>query len=151
MSAWIESPEFYLWIKAFHVIAVIAWMAGMLYLPRLFVYHCEALPGSPDSERFKRMERRLLRVIVNPAMIAVWILGLTLSFLPATDAWHQNWFHLKFALVVAMSGIHGLNARWVRTFASDANAHSARFYRIWNEVPAALLVFIVILAVVKPF
>ncbi|HWE06665.1 MAG TPA: protoporphyrinogen oxidase HemJ [Rhizomicrobium sp.] len=151
MTAAIESTEFYLWIKALHVIAVIAWMAGMLYLPRLFVYHCETLPGSPDSERFKRMERRLLRAIVNPAMIAVWILGLTLSFLPATDAWRQNWFHLKFALVVVMSGVHGLNARWVRAFASDQNAHSARFYRIWNEVPAALLVFIVILAVVKPF
>ncbi|MGH6888263.1 MAG: protoporphyrinogen oxidase HemJ [Rhizomicrobium sp.] len=146
-----ESATFYLWVKAFHIIAVIAWMAGMLYLPRLFVYHCETVPGTPESERFKRMERRLLRAIINPAMIAVWVLGLTLSFLPITNAWHQGWFHAKFALVLVMSGIHGLYARWVRKFAADANSHPARFYRIWNEVPAVLLVVIVILAVVKPF
>ncbi|HEY2444748.1 MAG TPA: protoporphyrinogen oxidase HemJ [Rhizomicrobium sp.] len=151
MRALFESTEFYLWVKALHVIAIIAWMSGMLYLPRLFVYHCETRPGSVDSERFKRMERRLLRAIINPAMIAVWILGLTLSFLPATDAWHQNWFHIKFALVIAMSGVHGLYARWTKAFAADANAHSARFYRVWNEVPTALLVLIVVLAVVKPF
>jgi len=119
-------------------------------LPRLFVYHCEALPGSAESERFKRMERRLLRAIVNPAMIAVWVLGLTLSFLPITEAWHQHWFQAKFVLVLLMSGVHGLYARWVRLFASDANAHTARFYRIWNEVPTVLMVAIVILAVVKP-
>jgi putative membrane protein len=146
-----QSGVFYLWIKAFHIIAVIAWMAGMLYLPRLFVYHCETAPGSADSERFKVMERRLLRMIINPAMIAVWILGLTLSFLPATDAWHQGWFHLKFALVIAMSGVHGLFASWVKLFAKDANTRPARFYRMWNEVPTALMIAIVILAVVKPF
>ena len=150
MSSTLASTGFYLWVKAFHIIAVIAWMAGMLYLPRLFVYHCEALPGSAESERFKRMERRLLRAIVNPAMIAVWVLGLTLSFLPITDAWHQHWFQAKFVLVLLMSGVHGLYARWVRLFASDANAHTARFYRIWNEVPTVLMVAIVILAVVKP-
>jgi putative membrane protein len=150
MAIW-QSTAFYLWVKAFHIIAVIAWMAGMLYLPRLFVYHCETLPGSPDSERFKRMERRLLRAIINPAMIAVWVLGLTLSFLPITDAWHQGWFHAKFALVLVMSGVHGLFARWVRAFQADANRHSARFFRIWNEVPTVLLVAIVILAIVKPF
>jgi putative membrane protein len=151
MNAFVESTGFYLWTKAFHIVAVIAWMAGMLYLPRLFVYHCETAPGSPGSERFKRMERKLLRVIINPAMIAVWILGLTLSFLPITDAWHQHWFHVKFALVLAMSALHGLYARWVRQFARDANVHTAGFYRIWNEVPAALLAAIVVLAVVKPF
>ena len=150
MSAVFQSEELYRWVKALHMIAVIAWMSGMLYLPRLFVYHCETPSGSADSDRFKRMERRLLRAIVDPAMIAVWILGLTLSFLPATDAWHQHWFQLKFVLVLAMSGVHGLYARWVRAFASDANVHSARFYRVWNEVPTVLLVFIVILAVVKP-
>lgn len=150
MAIW-QSAAFYLWIKAFHIVAVIAWMAGMLYLPRLFVYHCETAPGTPDSERFKRMERRLLRAIINPAMIAVWVLGLTLSFLPITDAWHQGWFHAKFALVLIMSGVHGLFARWTRKFAADANCHSVRFYRIWNEVPTVLLVAIVILAVVKPF
>ncbi len=150
MNIW-ESTDFYLWIKAFHIIAVIAWMAGMLYLPRLFVYHCETVPGSADSERFKRMERRLLRMIISPAMIVVWVLGLTLSFLPVTGAWHQHWFHAKFALVLGMSGVHGLYARWVRQFAADANSHTARFYRAWNEVPTVLMVAIVILAVVKPF
>ncbi len=146
-----QSNAFYLWVKAFHIIAVIAWMAGMLYLPRLFVYHCETKPGSEASERFKVMERRLLRMIINPAMIAVWVLGLTLSFLPATDAWHQGWFHVKFALVIVMSGVHGLFARWVRQIANDANARPQRFYRLWNEVPTLLLIGIVILAVVKPF
>jgi putative membrane protein len=145
----LHSQSFYLWIKALHIIAVIAWMAGMLYLPRLFVYHCETVPGTPESERFKVMERKLLRAIVNPAMIAVWILGLTLSFV--TGAWHEGWFHIKFALVIVMSGIHGFDATLVRTFARDANTRSARFYRIWNEVPALLMVAIVILAVVKPF
>jgi putative membrane protein len=151
MNSIIDSAEFYLWVKAFHIVAVIAWMAGMLYLPRLFVYHCQTTPGSPESERFKVMERRLLRAIVNPAMIAVWVLGLTLSVLPATDAWHQAWFHAKFALVVIMSGVHGLFARWVRVFGQDANAHSATFYRFWNEVPTVLMIAIVVLVVVKPF
>ncbi|HEX3430141.1 MAG TPA: protoporphyrinogen oxidase HemJ [Rhizomicrobium sp.] len=151
MSAFVESPGFYLWIKALHIIAVIAWMAGMLYLPRLFVYHCETVPGSAESERFKRMERRLLRAIINPAMIAVWVLGLTLSFLPITDAWHQHWFHVKFALVLVMSALHGLYARWTKLFGRDANTHTARFYRVWNEAPAVLLIVIVVLAVVKPF
>ncbi len=151
MNSIIDSAAFYVWVKAFHIVAVIAWMAGMLYLPRLFVYHCETAPGSPESERFKLMERRLLRAIVNPAMVAVWVLGLTLSVLPATDAWHQGWFHGKLALVVIMSGVHGLYARWVRVFGKDANTHSARFYRIWNEVPTVLMVAIVTLVVVKPF
>ena len=151
MNGVIESYGFYLWVKAFHILAVIAWMAGMLYLPRLFVYHCDTAPGSAESERFKRMEQRLLRVIINPAMIAVWILGLTLSFLPATDAWHQGWFHVKFALALMMSALHGLYARWTRFFGRDANTHTARFYRMWNEVPAVLLIAIVVLAVVKPF
>jgi len=148
MNGFFDSVGFYLWVKAFHIVAVIAWMAGMLYLPRLFVYHCETTPGSAESERFKRMERRLLRIIVNPAMIAAWIFGLTLSFLPITDAWHQHWFHVKLALVLAMSGLHGLYARWTRFFGQDANTHTARFYRMWNEVPAVLLIAIVLLAVV---
>jgi putative membrane protein len=151
MSAVLKSADFYLWVKAFHVIAVISWMAGMLYLPRLFVYHCETVAGSPESERFKTMERRLLRVIINPAMIAVWILGLTLSFLPATQAWHQGWFHAKFGLVIIMSGVHGYLASQVKVFARDANTRPASFYRILNEVPTALMMAIVILAVVKPF
>ena len=138
-----------LWIKAAHVIAVITWMAGMLYLPRLFVYHCEAPPGSEGSERFKVMERRLLKGIINPSMIAVWILGLTLAWI--SQAYLQTWFQIKFVLVLALSGIHGfLVARW-RDFANDRNTRSARFYRIINEVPAVLMVLIVILSVVKPF
>ena len=141
----------YLWIKAFHVISVIAWMAGMFYLPRLFVYHCETTPGSAESERFKVMERKLLRIIINPAMVASWVFGLTLSLLPVTDAWHQPWFHAKFALVLSMSAVHGLYARWVKQFARDANTRPARFYRVWNEVPTFLMMAIVILAVVKPF
>ncbi len=141
--------DYSLWIKAGHVIAVIAWMAGMLYLPRLFVYHCETLPGSEGSERFKVMERRLLKAIINPAMAAVWVLGLMLVWV--TDAHMQLWFQIKFALVLALSGFHGfLVGRW-RDFALDRNRRSARFYRIINEVPAVLMVLIVILAVVKPF
>lgn len=139
----------YVWIKAFHVIAVIAWMAGMLYLPRLFVYHCEAPKGSAESERFKRMEKRLLRVIINPAMATVWVLGLWLAY--RSGAYGQGWLQLKFLLVVVMSGLHGLFARWVKDFGRDANAHSQRFYRTVNEVPTLLMVAIVILAVVKPF
>ena len=139
----------YAWVKAFHVIAVIAWMAGMLYLPRLFVYHCETPKGSAESERFKRMENRLLRVIINPAMAAVWVLGLWLAYL--SGAYAQGWLQLKFLLVVVMSGLHGLFARWVKDFGRDANTHSQRFYRIVNEVPTLLMVAIVILAVVKPF
>jgi putative membrane protein len=141
----------YPWIKAFHVIAVIAWMAGMLYLPRLYVYHCEVAPGSQEAERFKIMERRLLRIIVNPAMIAVWVLGVTLAFAPASGGWHQGWLETKFLLVVGLSAVHGFFAKWRKDFARDQNRHSQRFYRLWNEVPAILMVVIVILAVVKPF
>jgi putative membrane protein len=137
-----------LWIKALHIIAVIAWMAGMLYLPRLFVYHCDAPAGSPQSEMLKVMERKLLRVIVNPSMIAVWVLGLTLAY--TTGAYAQGWLQLKFALVLAMSGLHGLFAATVKRFARDANTRPQRFYRIINEVPMVLIIAIVILAVVKP-
>jgi protoporphyrinogen IX oxidase len=139
----------YPWLKAFHVIAVIAWMAGMLYLPRLFVYHCAAEKGSVQSETFKVMERRLLRAIINPAMFATWVLGLWLAW---SGHWFESgWLQAKVALVLAMSGLHGLFARWVKAFAADANPHSQRFYRIINEVPTILLIVIVILVVVKPF
>jgi protoporphyrinogen IX oxidase len=138
-----------LWIKALHIIAVIAWMAGMLYLPRLFVYHCDAPAGSPQSEMLKVMERKLLKVIVNPSMIAVWVLGLTLAY--ATGAYAQGWLQLKFALVVAMSGLHGFFAATVKRFDRDANMRPQRFYRIINEVPMVLIIAIVILVVVKPF
>lgn len=139
----------YPWLKALHVIAVIAWMAGMLYLPRLFVYHCDAPPGSPQSETFKVMERRLLKAIINPAMIVVWILGLTLAW---SGGWYTSgWLQLKFVLVLVMSGVHGLLVRWVRDFAHDRNRRSQKFYRMVNEVPTVLMIGIVILAVVKPF
>ena len=144
----------YGWIKAFHIIAVIAWMAGMLYLPRLFVYHCAAEKGSAQSETFKIMERRLLRAIINPAMIATWLLGLWL-------AWHgpdsrygwfaSGWLLAKLVLVLALSALQGFFARWVKDFADDRNRHSEKFYRIINEVPTVVMIGIVILAVVKPF
>jgi putative membrane protein len=137
------------WILAFHIIAVIAWMAGMLYLPRLFVYHTETVPGAPDSERFKVMERKLLKGIMNPAMIAVWILGPLLAWL--TAAYLDPWLQIKFVLVLALSGLHGFYARCVKDFAADRNQRSPRFYRIINEAPALLMIAIVILAVVKPF
>ena len=144
----------YAWIKAFHVIAVISWMAGMLYLPRLFVYHCAAAPGSVQSETFKVMERRLLRAIINPAMIASWVLGLWLAW-EGPDSrygWFASgWFDAKLVLVLALSGVHGMLARWMKAFAVDQNRHSARFYRIINEVPTLLMIGIVILVVVKPF
>jgi putative membrane protein len=139
----------YEWVKAFHIIAVIAWMAGMLYLPRLFVYHCLAEPGSTQSETFKVMERRLLKAIINPAMIASWALGLWLAWY---GGWYRTgWFQTKVALVLVLSGLHGLFVRWVRDFGQDRNQHSQRFYRIINELPTLLLIAIVILAVVKPF
>ena len=139
----------YLWLKALHVIAVIAWMASLLYLPRLMVYHCEAEPGSKQSETFKIMEWRLLRFIANPAMIATWIFGLALVF--EGEHYRESWMQAKFALVIVLSALHGLNVRWLRDFAADRNRRPARFYRIMNEVPALLMVAIVILVVVKPF
>ena len=151
MSGFFLSTEFYLWVKALHIIAVIAFMAGMLYLPRLFVYHCETAPGSAESERFKVMEGKLLRAIINPSLIAVWVLGLTLSFLPMTDAWSQGWFHAKFALVFLLSGVHGFYSASVKKFAKDANTKPQRFWRMMNEVPALFMIVIVILVVVKPF
>jgi protoporphyrinogen IX oxidase len=139
----------YLWLKAGHVVSLIAWMAGMLYLPRLFVYHCGAEVGSVQSETFKVMERRLLKAIINPAMVATWAFGLSLAWM--SGAYAQGWLQAKFVLVLAMSGVHGWLARLTKDFAADRNARPARFYRIVNEVPTLLLIGIVILAVVKPF
>ena len=141
----------YDWLKALHVIAVIAWMAGMLYLPRLFVYHCDAEPGSVQSETFKVMERRLLRAIINPAMIAAFALGLLMLATPGAVDWGQGWVWVKAVLVIAMTALHGLLARWRGHFASDANRHTARFYRMVNEVPTALMIGIVIMVIVRPF
>jgi protoporphyrinogen IX oxidase len=139
----------YLWIKAFHVIAIIAWMAGMLYLPRLFVYHSEVAPGSPQSETFKIMERRLLKAIINPAMIAAWVLGLWLAWSGGLFA--QGWLHAKLLAVLALSALHGYYAGAVRAFAEDRNTRSARHWRIMNEVPTVLMIAIVVLVIVKPF
>lgn len=139
----------YLWVLALHVIAVMAWMAGMLYLPRLYVYHCGAEVGSVQSETFKVMERRLLRAIINPAMIASWVLGLLLA--AHMDAWDEGWFHGKLALLIALQLVHAAYARWRRHFTADQNRHSEKFYRVLNEVPTVLMIGIVILVIVKPF
>jgi putative membrane protein len=145
------TPIFLAYMKAFHIIAVIAWMAGVLYLPRLFVYHTASAPGSAQSETFKIMERRLLRAIITPAMIASWIFGLILAFSPLIDWSRDGWLHAKLVLVIVLSGFTGMLARWTRDFAADRNTHSERFYRIANEVPTLLMIVIVILAVVRPF
>jgi putative membrane protein len=139
----------YLWIKAFHVIAIIAWMAGMLYLPRLFVYHSETQKGSIQSDTFKIMERRLLKAIINPAMIVAWVLGLILVW---QGGWYASgWLHAKVLLVLILSGFHGFLSRLVKDFAADRNTRPARFYRMINEVPTVLMIGIVILVIVKPF
>ena len=138
-----------LWLKALHVIAVISWMAGLLYLPRLFVYHCRAEAGSAQSETFKVMERRLLRLIMNPAMIVVWITGPLLAW--GQGMLHDRWLAAKFVLVVLLTGYHHALGLWRKAFAADANDHDERFYRLANEIPTLLMIGIVILVVVKPF
>lgn len=143
--------EYYQWFKALHVISVIAWMAGMLYLPRLYVYHADAEPGSDKSETFKIMERRLLRAITNPAMIASFIFGGLMLATPGAIDWSMGWIWVKLAMIVLMSGIHGLLARWRRDFAADRNTRPAKFYRLWNEAPTIPLIVIVIMVIVKPF
>jgi len=139
----------YLWLKALHIIAAISWMAGLLYLPRLFVYHAAAAPGSELAETFKTMERRLLKFIMVPAMTVTWVIGLVLVL---QGQWFgAGWFQAKFVLVVAMTIMHGLFAHWVNEFRFDRNTHSQNFYRIINEIPTILMIVIVILATVKPF
>lgn len=137
-----------IWIKALHVIAVISWMAGLLYLPRLFVYHAATPTGTPQSETFKTMERRLLKAIMNPAMIAVWITGPILAY--GFDEFRAPWLHAKLALVLMLSAFHGYLARLAKIFAADVNRRTATYYRVLNEVPTVLMVLIVILVVVKP-
>ena len=140
----------YPWLMTFHILAVIAWMAGMLYLPRLYVYHAGSEKGSDKSETFKVMERRLLRAIINPAMIATYLFGiLMIAANPALL--EQGWLHAKIALVVLMTVAHGLFARWRKVFERDENTRPAGFYRVWNEIPTLLMIFIVILVIVKPF
>ncbi len=137
------------WIKALHVLAVIAWMAGLLYLPRLFVYHADQPVGSATSETFKVMERRLLKAIMTPAMIVTWLAGLWLA--SSAGWWSAGWFHGKLLLVLGLSAMHGVMAGWVRAFAMDSNTRKPRFYRFMNEVPTLIMIGVVILVIVKPF
>ena len=138
-----------LWIKAVHVVAVISWMAGQLYLPRLMVYHVDAERGSAQSETFKVMERRLLRAIMTPAMVVAWLTGLWLAH--RLFGFRGGWLHVKLLMVVLMTVSHGTQARWVKEFAADANTRSAKFYRMMNEVPTVLMLVIVAMVIVKPF
>ena len=141
----------YPWIKALHIVAVIAWMAGLLYLPRLFVYHAGEAPGSPLGAMFSVMERRLLRAIMTPAMVAVFAFGGLLAAMPGLVDWGRGWIYVKLALVLCLAALHGAMARWCRAFADGRNRHSQRFYRIVNEVPTVLMIGIVLLVVVRPF
>ena len=140
----------YDWAKALHVISVIAWMAGMLYLPRLFVYHADAEKGGVQSETFKIMERRLYRGITTPAMIATWVFGLTMVFAGLID-WSSIWPWVKAAMVLALSGLHGFYARLLRDFANDRNTRSGKFFRSINEIPFVIAIVVVIMVIVKPF
>lgn len=138
------------WVKALHVISVIAWMAGMLYLPRLFVYHVEAQTGSIQSETFKIMERRLLRGIINPAMVATWVFGLWMVFADMVD-WSSLWPWVKAVMVILLSAFHGYLSRWRRDFAEDRNTRPAKFYRAVNEIPTVLMIVVVIMVIARPF
>ncbi len=142
----------YPYTKSFHVIAVIAWMAGIFYLPRLYVYHVTLVRGSQESERFKVMERRLLKQIMLPAMIATWTFGALLVLTPGIVDWaHFNWWHIKLLMVILMTGFQGAAGKWRKLFLEDRNTKSERFYRLANEVPTILMVIIVIMVVAKPF
>jgi putative membrane protein len=144
-----QPDNLYLWIKALHLIAVMSWMAALLYMPRLFIYHTDAAPGSQQSETFKMMEQRLLKVIMNPAMMITWLLGLYLAW--SVYGFQGGWLHAKLLLVVILTGVHFLFSRAVRAFARDENTRSARYWRLMNEAPTLLMILIVIVAVVKPF
>ncbi|PWC52608.1 protoporphyrinogen oxidase HemJ [Azospirillum sp. TSO22-1] len=141
----------YLWVKALHVISIIAWMAGLLYLPRLFVYHTQAAPGSEASETFKVMERRLLRAIMNPAMIAAWVFGVSMIAIDPTLFQQGGWLHAKLLFVLGLTATHMMMARWRKDFEADRNTRPQRFFRVWNEVPTLLMIGIVIFVIVKPF
>ncbi|MDI2112734.1 protoporphyrinogen oxidase HemJ [Commensalibacter nepenthis] len=142
---------YYLWFKAFHIIAMIAWMAGQFYLPRLFVYHCQTKIGSEESERFKTMERKLQRVIINPAMICTFIFGILLACIPGVVDFHSGWWSIKIISVILLFGFHGACSRWRKQFFKNQNKHSEKFYRYMNEIPTILMIIIVIMVIVKPF
>ncbi|MEM6762533.1 MAG: protoporphyrinogen oxidase HemJ [Pseudomonadota bacterium] len=139
----------YVWVKTLHVVAIIAWMAALLYLPRLMVYHVAAEKGSVQSETFKVMERRLLKAIGTPSMLVAWASGLTLASI--LGAWSQPWFQAKFTAVIGLTIMHMWMARWVKTFARDQNTRTAKFYRFMNEVPTLIMIAVVIFVIVKPF
>jgi putative membrane protein len=143
--------DYSLWIRAAHIIAVISWLVGLLYLPQIFAYHSKADPTSAMSETFKTMERRLLRIIMLPSIILVFISGSLLLATPNLIDWTSGWLHLKLMLVLALASFHGLMARWYRNFLSNQNTRSILFYRVVGEVPALLMILIVILVIVKPF
>jgi putative membrane protein len=138
-----------LWIKTLHVLAVISWMAGLLYLPRLFVYHAGVAAGSEQDRLFQVMEYRLYRYIMRPAMIVTWITGLWLAW--SSFGFRGGWLHAKLVLVVALSAHHGFQGAWLRSFAAGTNTRAGRFFRIQNEVPTLLMIGIVIFVIVKPF
>ena len=140
----------YPWTKAFHIISLIAWMSGIFYLPRLFVYHTQTARGSTDSERFKVMERRLMKQIMSPAMHATWLFGIILVLTPGIIDWSAGWWHVKLFCVILMTGFQGAMSRWRKDFLHDRNWRSERFYRIANEVPTVLMMVIVIMIVVRP-
>ncbi len=144
------APAF-LWLKALHVMSVLAWMAGLFYLPRLYVYHTMVTPGTAESERMKVMERRLLRQIMHPAMVSSWLFGILLMLVPGAVDWHAGWWHLKLLSVILMTGYQHLLGRWRKGFLEDRNRHSERFYRVINEVPTVLMIVIVIMVIVRPF
>jgi putative membrane protein len=143
--------DYYRWMRALHIISMIAWMAGMFYLPRLYVYHADVAVGSDQSELFKVMERRLLRGIINPAMIATFLFGILLLMTPGVVDWSAGWIHMKLTAVLIMAGYHGFLSRWRKAFARDENRHSSKFFRWMNEVTTVLMVIIVIMVTVKPF
>ena len=142
--------EYYYWLLSLHIISVISWMAGMFYLPRLFVYHTRLEVGSDASEMFKEMERKLMRFIINPAMTATWIFGLALSF--GQDSWHAGgWFYIKFVAVIILSGFHGYLSKWRRAFERDENINPEKYFRVANEVPTILMMIVVFMVFLKPF
>jgi protoporphyrinogen IX oxidase len=146
-----ELSHFYLWIKAFHIISVICWMAALFYLPRLFVYHSQTTVGSDMSSQFLIMEERLIRIIMNPAMILTYIFGILLLITPGIVNWHQGWIHVKLTMVLLLSGLHGLAIRWYKDFKNDSRNISHVYFRVANEIPVVIMVVIVIMVVVKPF
>lgn len=144
--------DVYPWTKSLHIMSVISWMAGLFYLPRLYVHHAErAAAGSELSETFKMMESKLLRLIMNPAMIATWLFGLCLVFTPGIVDWSEGWAHVKAAMVIGMTWFHHSLAQWRKTFERDENSRDGRFYRLWNEAPTVMMIIIVVMVVVKPF